>query len=92
MVRAGQLVIQGLQRLFLKCKGIYQEPVHSIQLAIKGHERRFRLVAAELPEDMEKRIRARLTDLHPDLADYPIDLVDDVATNRAGKRRWIVYE
>ena len=71
---------------------IHQEPVHSIQLVIRGQERRFRLAAAELPADVEKRIRARLNDLHPDLADYPIDLVDDVATNRAGKRRWIVYE
>jgi phenylacetate-CoA ligase len=71
---------------------IHQEPVHSIQLVIKGDERRLRLAAEALPVDVKQRIRARLMDLHPDLADYPIDLVDDVTTNRAGKRRWIVYE
>ncbi|MDA1044350.1 MAG: hypothetical protein O3C57_03900 [Verrucomicrobia bacterium] len=71
---------------------IHQEPVLSIQLVVKAEERRIRLVAPTLPYDVEKRIRKRLSDLHPDLGNYPMDVVPDVATNRAGKRRWIVYE
>ena len=71
---------------------IHQEPVWSIQLVVHNGQMRIRLAARELTEAMESRIRGRLRDLHPDLAACPLEVVDDVATNRAGKRRWIVYE
>lgn len=71
---------------------IHQEPVWSIQLVVGDDGMRLRLATDKMTEAMESRIRSRLGDLHPDLAACPIDVVDDVATNRAGKRRWIVDE
>ncbi len=71
---------------------IHQEPVWSIQLVVKNDSMRLRLAAGAMTEAMESRIRSRLGDLHPALAGCPIDVVADVAVNRAGKRRWIVDE
>ncbi|MBN2393603.1 MAG: hypothetical protein JXR84_22920 [Anaerolineae bacterium] len=71
---------------------IHQESVWSIQLAVGDDGMRLRLATDKMTEAMESRIRSRLGDLHPALADCPIDVVTDVATNRAGKRRWIVDE
>ena len=71
---------------------IHQEPVWSIQLVIGEEGMRLRLATREMTEAMESRIRKRLRDLHPDLATCPVEIVDDVETNRAGKRRGIVDE
>lgn len=71
---------------------IHQEPVWSIQLVVGDGGMRLRLATDKMTEAMESRIRSRLGDLHPALASCPIDVVADVATNRAGKRRWIVDE
>lgn len=71
---------------------IDQEPVWSIQLVESGGALSLRLAAETLPPDVESRIRKRLGGLHPTLRDCPIEVVEDVAANRAGKRRWIVKE
>ncbi|MEJ5310874.1 MAG: hypothetical protein WHX52_14005 [Anaerolineae bacterium] len=71
---------------------IHQEPVWSIQLVVRDDGMRLRLATDKMTEPMESRIRNRLADLHPALATCPIDVVADVTTNRAGKRRWIVDE
>jgi phenylacetate-CoA ligase len=71
---------------------IHQEPVFSIQLVVRNSNFRIRLAAPTLPRDCEKRIRERLRDLHPVLENCPLDIVPDVGTNLAGKRRWITYE
>ena len=71
---------------------IHQEPVWSIQLVVRGSSMRIRLAAAQMGVACEARIRRRLFDLHPGLGTCPIEVVDDVSANRAGKRRWIVHE
>lgn len=72
---------------------VHQEPVRFIQLVVgRDGSMRLRLASDTLPDGAEARIRKRLTDLHPALTSCPIDVVADVAANRAGKRRWIVHE
>ena len=39
---------------------------------------------------IERRVRPRLIDVHPSLADVQFVYADDVQTSRAGKRRWCV--
>ena len=39
---------------------------------------------------MEARIRARLAQVHPALAGVRFTYLEDLETNRAGKRRWFV--
>jgi hypothetical protein len=50
-----------------------------------------RLVSPETDRaPMEARIRARLTQVHPSLATARFEYLEDLETNRAGKRRWFV--
>ncbi len=49
-------------------------------------------MAPALDAEAMQRIRRRLSHLHPVLEEMRIELVDDVPTNRAGKRRWITRE
>lgn len=70
---------------------IHQEAgVYSIQLVVEPDTPRLLLVADDHDPAMLGRIRRRLASLSPVLAAAPIDVVPDLVTNRAGKRRWIV--
>jgi phenylacetate-CoA ligase len=64
--------------------------VYNIQLSLESDATRILLVADRRDEAMLARIRQRLRSLAPALAEVPIELVPDLVTNRAGKRRWIV--
>jgi phenylacetate-CoA ligase len=73
---------------------VHQESaVVNIQMALTDSGPRLRLVTkAAFEDECEHRIRRRLSDIAPQLRDVPIDIVADVATTRAGKRRWISDE
>ncbi len=70
---------------------IHQEPsVLNIQLILRDAGPRLRLVVREGYDwPCEQRIRKRLGDVAAELSGIPIELAEDVATTRAGKRRWI---
>ena len=73
---------------------IHQESsVLNIQMLLKDDEIEIRLVSAS-PSDpsVETRIRKRLAQVHAQLGRARITFVEDVQTNRAGKRRWFVDE
>ncbi len=72
----------------LRC--IRQEAVRNIQLVVGGDGMRLHLAASGLDDAVISRIRERLANLHPSLRDIPIDIVDDLETTIAGKRRWII--
>ena len=71
---------------------IHQEPgVHNIQMALSNDAIAIRLVADVVDKAaLEGRLRARLRQVHPLLANARFEYVEDVETNRAGKRRWFV--
>jgi phenylacetate-coenzyme A ligase PaaK-like adenylate-forming protein len=71
---------------------IHQEPsVYNIQLALTDLGPRIRLVVGAGPrDDLERRIRRRLAQVHPSLERVPVEYVADLSTNRAGKRRWVI--
>jgi phenylacetate-CoA ligase len=75
---------------FFHC--IHQEDqVLAIQLMVADDGIDILLVTrGELREAMEARIRNRLRQLHPQLAASRFRYVDDLATTRAGKRRWFI--
>lgn len=69
---------------------IHQETsVVGIQLVVTDNDLRVLLIG-QSNEQATARIRRRMSDLHPLLAQCPIEYVQDLQTNRAGKRRWIV--
>jgi phenylacetate-coenzyme A ligase PaaK-like adenylate-forming protein len=70
----------------------HQEPaVLNIQMVIEDAGPRLRLVVGRAPDaGLEARIRARLRQVHPALESAPLEYVQDLATNVAGKRRWFV--
>lgn len=73
---------------------IHQEPsVLNIQMLLKDKDIEIRLVGTS-PGDpaVETRIRKRLAQVHAQLGKARITFVEDVQTNRAGKRRWFVDE
>ena len=70
---------------------IHQESeIFNIQLVIEQTGLRLLLIASNSDDGVVKRIRERLIDLNPALANCAIEFVPDLVTNRAGKRRWIV--
>ena len=71
---------------------IHQEDhVHAIQMVITDDGFDVCLVSsADGRQAMEERIRQRLTQVHPLLAGARFRHVEDLQTNRAGKRRWYV--
>jgi len=75
---------------FFHC--IHQEPsVLNIQLALENRAVRLRLVTdSGYDHNAEERIRQRLGQVAPELADCIFERVSDVETSRAGKRRWFV--
>lgn len=69
----------------------HQEKVHNIQLVLRDEGVTLALVSYETDRGaMEGRIRARLAQVHPALASVRFQYLDDIQTNRAGKRRWFV--
>lgn len=71
---------------------IHQEPtVHNIQMMVRDDGIEIGLICA-VPNDpaLEARIRKRLAQVHPLLGQARITYVEDLVTNRAGKRRWFV--
>ncbi len=73
---------------------IHQESsVHNIQMHLNDERIEIRLLTTT-PEtaELETRIRQRLSQVHPALRAAEIVFVNDLETNRAGKRRWFVDE
>jgi phenylacetate-coenzyme A ligase PaaK-like adenylate-forming protein len=65
--------------------------VHNLQMVISDDGIELALVTSDPDRvSLESRIRQRLADVHPRLAGVSFRYVEDVATNRAGKRRWFV--
>jgi len=75
---------------FLHC--VHQEPtVLNAQLVVTDAELTLRLVTlCGLSRPVEARIRHRLFQVAPELAAAKIEVVVDLETNLAGKRRWYV--
>ena len=75
---------------FFHC--IHQEPtVLNIQLVLEDQGTRLRLVTTHgYDQHVDQRIRQRLGQIAPELADSVFECVSDVETSRAGKRRWFV--
>ncbi|HEX8029231.1 MAG TPA: hypothetical protein VF491_12245 [Vicinamibacterales bacterium] len=70
---------------------VHQENVHNIQLVLRDEGMTLALVSPETDRaPMEARIRGRLAQVHPALASARFEYLEDVETNRAGKRRWFV--
>jgi phenylacetate-coenzyme A ligase PaaK-like adenylate-forming protein len=70
---------------------VHQEKVHNIQMVLRDEGVDLRLVSPETDRaPMEARIRARLAQVHPVLANARFEYLEDLETNRAGKRRWFV--
>jgi phenylacetate-CoA ligase len=70
---------------------VHQENVHNIQMVLRDDGVDLRLVSPETDRaPMEARIRARLAQVHPALATVRFHYLEDLETNRAGKRRWFV--
>jgi hypothetical protein len=70
----------------------HQEPaVLNIQMVIEDEGPRLNLVVGGRPDPgFEARIRTRLRQVHPALEAAPLEYVQDLTTNVAGKRRWFV--
>jgi phenylacetate-CoA ligase len=70
---------------------VHQEKVHNIQMVLRDEGIEICLVTSEPDRAaMEGRIRARLAQVHPALATARFTYLEDLETNRAGKRRWFV--
>lgn len=70
---------------------IHQEQVHNIQMVLRDDGIEVCLVSSETDRPaMEARIRQRLAQVHPALAGVRFRYLEDLETNRAGKRRWFV--
>jgi hypothetical protein len=71
---------------------IHQETsVINVQLVLRDCGATVHLVVNHgYDEKVESTIRARLNRISPILGDAPIELVTDLQTTRAGKRRWLI--
>jgi phenylacetate-coenzyme A ligase PaaK-like adenylate-forming protein len=70
---------------------VHQEQVHNIQMVLRDDGIDLCLVSTERDRAaMEARIRGRLAQVHPALANVRFQYLEDLETNRAGKRRWYV--
>jgi phenylacetate-CoA ligase len=71
---------------------IHQEPaVHNIQMALRDDGIDIHLVSPDGDKTvLEARLRRRFAQVHPLLAGARFSYVEDLQTNRAGKRRWFV--
>ena len=71
---------------------LHQErTLHNIQMVLHDDGIDIRLISSTGPDPViEARLRSRLSQVHPFLSNVRFEYVDDVQTNRAGKRRWFV--
>jgi phenylacetate-coenzyme A ligase PaaK-like adenylate-forming protein len=72
---------------------VHQEKnVLNIQLVVTDTALILRLVVRDsgLDAESERRVRGRLAQVHPGLAQAKLEYVSDMGTNVAGKRRWII--
>jgi phenylacetate-coenzyme A ligase PaaK-like adenylate-forming protein len=68
-----------------------EESIFNVQLILSDNEPCFSLITKNaLNSIIETRIRERLSKIHPTFRTAHFEYVTDLATNRAGKRRWIV--
>ena len=79
---------------FLSCIAfITGSSVHNIQIVLHDDRIEICLISHEADKAaLEARIRRRLSQVHPALAQARFKYVEDLQTNRAGKRRWFVDE
>lgn len=75
---------------FFHC--IHQEPaVLNIQMILTDQGPQLKLVTRSRTDDsFDARIRHRLKQIHASLETAPLEYVQDLATNAAGKRRWFL--
>lgn len=71
---------------------IHQEPsVQNIQMVLRDHAIEICLVSSTTDRPaLESRVRQRLAQVHPALAQARFIYAEDVQASRAGKRRWFV--
>ena len=71
---------------------IHQESsVHSIQMVLKDDGLEILLAGTSGGDaSVDRRIRKRLTQVYPPLGNARLTHVEDILTNRSGKRRWFV--
>jgi len=70
---------------------VQERSVYNVQMALTDQGIELLLVTADADRpSLEVRIRSRLAQVHPHLAAVRFRYVDDLDTNRAGKRRWFV--
>ena len=68
-----------------------EHEIFNVQLLLRDQGPLFSLVVKEpLSDPVERAIRIRLGQLHPEFAKAEFSYVSDLEANRAGKRRWIV--
>ena len=68
-----------------------EREIFNVQLLLRDQGPLFSLVVKEpLSDPVERAIRIRLGQLHPEFAKAEFSYVSDLEANRAGKRRWIV--
>jgi phenylacetate-coenzyme A ligase PaaK-like adenylate-forming protein len=66
-----------------------EKGISNFQLVIEPNGRTLRLIGHK-EEGRKERIREKLSRLHSELAQTDIEYVEDLETNRAGKRRWVI--
>jgi phenylacetate-CoA ligase len=72
---------------------LHEAAVFSVQMVLRDEGIELLLVTGETDRAaLETRIRGRLRQVHPGLAGARFRYVEDLATTRAGKRRWFVDE
>ena len=68
-----------------------EDSIFNVQLVLTDQGPIFSLVArGRLADDEEERIRHRLAQIHPSLGRARFEIVSDLKTSRAGKRRWFM--
>ena len=68
-----------------------EDSVYNIQMVLRDEGVEIRLVCSNADRAaMEARIRSRLAQVHPLLAQARFTYAEDLPTSRAGKRRWFV--
>jgi len=68
-----------------------EQSVYNIQMVLRDEDIEIRLVASEANRPgMEARMRARLAQVHPALANVRFTYAKDLQVSLAGKRRWFI--
>ncbi len=70
---------------------VQERSVYNVQMVLTDNGVELSLVTPDPDRaSLEARIRSRLRQVHPILAGASFRYVDDINTNRAGKRRWFI--